>query len=391
MEIDDAHFRFVADSTCDWESWHGVDGKLLWVNPAVAQHTGYSIEECHAITDYPLPIVAKKDRRRIEQIYQSAQEGSSGNDVEFTIIHRNGETRSMAVSWQPMFDASHRNLGFRTSIRDVTERRKMRDRLRMHAEQLEQLVQERTARIQYLERHRQKIEKQAALGQLAAAVAHEINNPLAGMRNAFELFKPGVPTSHRHYELLGLIDREIEHIASIVHQMYQLYRRYPQTPTAFSLTQTVREVLCLIERVAGKKRVSLKLQAADGPPVTLPEGDVKQVLYNLVCNAIQASPEGAEVTVRLKQSDEEVAVSVEDHGHGIRDDVLPSIFDPFFSTRDGQSQMGMGLGLSVSRSIVETLGGRIDVQTQVGRGSVFTAVFPRSLDISPLNDGDYET
>ena len=209
--------------------------------------------------------------------------------MEFSIVHRSGDMRSMAISWQPMYDASGRHLGFRTSIRDVTERKRLRDQLRLHAEHLEQLVQERTARIQHLERHRQQMEKLAALGQLAAGVAHEINNPLAGMRNAFELIKAGISPQHEHYELLVLIDHEIERIASIVHQMYQLYRRYPQPPAPFDLPQAVREVVCLLDRVAKKKQVSLTLLPAELPAVTLPEGEVKQVLYNLICNAIQAS------------------------------------------------------------------------------------------------------
>ena len=261
-DIGDAHFRAVADGTYDWESWHSPDGTPIWVNPAVVRLTGYSIHECLSMPQYPLPIVLSTDRSRIEQIFLSAQQGSSGNDVEFSIVHRSGDLRSMAVSWQPMYDARGRHLGFRTSIRDVTERRKLRDQLRLHAEHLEQLVQERTTRIQHLERHRQQMEKLAALGQLAAGVAHEINNPLAGMRNAFELIKAGISPQHEHYELLVLIDHEIERIASIVHQMYQLYRRYPQPPAPFDLPQAVREVLCLLNRVAQKKQVSLALVPA---------------------------------------------------------------------------------------------------------------------------------
>ena len=389
--VPERHFRAVADCTYDWESWHGVDGRLIWVNPAVVRLTGYSLADCHGMPDYPLPIVLPEDRPKIGEILEAAREGSSGNDAEFRIVHRGGETRSMAISWQPMYDAQHGHLGFRTSVRDVTERRKLRDQLRLHAEHLEQLVQERTARVQQLERHRRQMEKLAALGQLAAGVAHEINNPLAGMRNAFELIKVGLSPRHKHYDLLVLIDREIERIASIVHQMYQLYRRYPQAPTQFDLRQTAAEVIYLLERVATKKRVSLLLRPGAAAVVTLPEGEVKQVLYNLICNAIQASPLGAEVVMRVGVVNDEVCVAVEDRGHGVSEDVLPMIFDPFFSTKEGDPHAGMGLGLSVSRNILEALGGRIEVTTQVGDGSVFTAVFPLCSDASQGDAGDYDT
>jgi hypothetical protein len=208
------------------------------------------------------------------------------------------------------------------------------------------------------------------------------------MRNAFELIKAGLSPRHEHYDLLVLIDREIERIASIVHQMYQLYRRYPQAPTQFDLRQTATEVLCLLSRVASKNRVSLSLRSGEPAVVTLPEGEVRQVLYNLTCNAIQASPTGAEVVVRLGLGADEVWVTIEDRGHGVAEDVLPLIFDPFFSTKEGDPHAGMGLGLSVSRNILEALGGRIEVTTQVGKGSVFTAVFPVRSDASQGEAGD---
>lgn len=379
--VPDAHFRAVAECTYDWESWHGPDGRLIWVNPAVVRLTGYTPAECHDMASYPLEIVAPDDRNKIESILESAAQGTSGNDAEFHILHRDGQPRWAAISWQPMYN-EREHLGFRTSVRDVTERRRLRDQLRLHAEHLEQLVQERTARIQQLEGQRRQMEKLAALGQLAARVAHEINNPLAGMRNAFELIKADLSSSHPHYELLELVDREIERISSIVHHMYQVYRRYPQAPTWFELATTAKEVLCLLERIACRTGVTLRLESGDVPPARLPEGEVKQVLYNLVCNAVQASPPGAEVLVRVRAEDDELWVSVEDRGRGIPADVLPRVFEPFFSTKDDDPRSGMGLGLSVSRSIVEAMGGRIDVRSEPGAGSVFTAVFPLSVALT---------
>jgi PAS domain S-box-containing protein len=272
--IPEVHFRAVADCTYDWESWHGPDGSLIWVNPGVERLTGYAVLDCHAMGDYPLPLVLPEDRPHIAAILAGARQGTSGNDAEFRILHRNGEIRWAAISWQPMYNRQQQHLGFRTSVRDTTERRKLREQLRLHAEHLEQLVQERTARIQQLERHRRQMEKLAALGQLAAAVAHEINNPLAGMRNAFELIKADLTPENPHFQLLDLIDREIERIGSIVHQMYQLYGRAPQMPTEFEMPQSVREVLALLDRVAQKRGVLLRTEVACAlPRVRLPEGE----------------------------------------------------------------------------------------------------------------------
>jgi PAS domain S-box-containing protein len=378
---DERWFRAVADYTNDWESWHGPDGRLVWVNPAVERMTGYSVAECLVMPDYPLPIVAAEDRPGILETLAAARERTSGESRDFRSVSRGGEFRWMSLSWQPMYAAEGDYLGYRTSVRDVTERRALRERLRLHAEHLEQLVQERTERLRQLEQRQRQMEKLAALGQLAAGVAHEINNPLAGMRNAFELIKSSLPPEHEHFELLELIDKEIERISGVTHQMYQLYKRAPQQPCEFSVTQTAREVIYMLQNEASQRQVQLNFDPPhDRGHVTLVEGEVKQILYNLLRNAIQASPPRSAVAVRLARDARNIFVQIQDSGPGIPSDILPRIFDPFFSTKQGDAPSGMGLGLSVSRHLIEAMGGRINVATELGSGSTFTAVFSRHLD-----------
>ena len=378
---DQRWFRAVADYTYDWESWHRPDGRLVWVNPAVERITGYCVAECLAMPDYPLPMVVPEDRPSVIGTLASAQNQTSGESPDFRCLSRSGQSRWMSLAWQPMFESGGGYLGYRTSIRDVTERRRLRDQIRLHAEHLEQLVQERTSRLRQLEQRQRQMEKLVALGQLAAGIAHEINNPLAGMRNAFELIKSSLPPEHEHYELLGLIDKEIERISGITHKMYQLYKRAPQQPDEFSFTQSVQEVIYMLASTADERHVHLNFASPQDPVrATLVEGEVKQILYNLIRNAIQASPQGESVAVRIGYDAREITVHVEDRGPGIQDEILPRIFDPFFSTKQADAQAGMGLGLPVSRSLIEAMGGRIDVTSQPGRGSLFLAVFPWRID-----------
>ncbi len=378
----DRWFRTVADYTVDWESWHAPDGRLLWVNPAVECITGYSVGECLAMPNYPLPIVAPEDRESIESALALARNQGSGESLEFRSLSAKGQSRWMSLSWQPMYEEETHYLGFRTSVRDVTERRAMREELRLYADHLEQLVQERTERLRQLEQRQRQMERLVALGQLAAGVAHEINNPLAGMRNAFELIKSSLPPEHEHYELLALVDKEFERISGITHQMYQLYGRSTQTPRQFAMSRTVQEVIALLANTATKNHVRLAFEASeDLPPVMLVEGEVKQILYNLVRNAIQASRPDGEVSVTICRNRREIAVTVVDRGAGIPDHVLARIFDPFFSTKQGDTEGGMGLGLSVSQSLIETMGGRIEVISEPGEGSHFSAIFPLRLDV----------
>ncbi|QDS99558.1 sensor histidine kinase [Adhaeretor mobilis] len=379
--INNAFFRAVADCTYDWESWHAPDGRLIWVNSAVERHTGYTPNECIEMSDYPLRMVAEHDQGRIAKSMEDAKQGISRNDVEFQSIRRDGQQRWMAVSWRPMYDELGTHLGFRTSVRDVTQRHQLREQLRLHAEHLEQLVQERTARISQLERHRRQMEKLAALGQLAAGVAHEVNNPLAGIRNAFALIKADLTPEDEHFELLELIDGEIERISSITHQMYQLYRRNPQPANEFKIERTVADIATLLDGVVNKRKVELRAESAvETIPVFLPEGEVKQILYNLIRNAVQASPANEVVTIRIERTKDDVRVVVADRGDGIADDVMPHIFDPFFSTKSAEPKSGMGLGLSVSRSLIEAMGGSIEVESHRKRGTQFTAVFPARFE-----------
>ncbi len=388
MAGDERWFRAVAEYTIDWESWHGPDGRLLWVNPAVERVTGYSVEECLAMPDYPLPIVVPEDWTRIENVLRAARDRKAGENLDFRSISPQGESRWMSLAWQSMYGACGSYLGFRTSVRDVTEGRALREQLRLHAEHLEQLVGERTERLRQLEQRHRQMEKLAALGQLAAGVAHEINNPLAGMRNAFELIKSSLPPEHEHYELLGLVDKEFERISEITHQMYQLYKRAPQKPGEFAIAKTVQEVIHLLASTAGKRHVGLTFKSSgDLPQVMLVEGEVKQILYNLVRNAIQASLPGTEVSVEICRHAREIAVCVEDQGPGIPEHILARIFDPFFSTKKGDAESGMGLGLSVSQSLAEAMGGRIEVTSKTGKGSRFSAIFPLQID-SPAEAGD---
>lgn len=372
-------FKAVADFTYDWESWHRPDGHLIWVNFAVERLTGYHPRECLAMGDYPLPIVVPDDRERLAGTLAHALQRGSDNDIEFRVMHRKGHVLTMAISYQPIYGDQREHLGFRTSVRDITERCDMRDQIRQYALGLEELVEKRTRELRHSEAQRTRMERLAALGQLSARVAHEVNNPLAGIRNAFELIRNDLNPDHKHFRLFALIDAEIERISGIVHQMYQLYGRNPQQANHFNFLKTVEGVVTLLSGVAQRSGVSIccsPLDKASAFDVYFPEGELKQLVYNLIINAVQASNSSQKVTVTLGRDHDEVWFEVADEGVGIPSSVLPSIFDPFFSTKSEQGRSGMGLGLSVSRSLVESMNGRIDVQSEEGKGSRFRVVLP---------------
>lgn len=136
----DEHFRAVADYTYDLESWVAPDGRLLWVNPAIERLSGYTVAECLRMPEYPLPLVHNDDRSQIARVIQSARAGSSGNDVPFRLQCKGGDVRWVAVSWQPIHSRDGRCLGHRSSIRDISDRKRAEDALQSQRALLDSII-----------------------------------------------------------------------------------------------------------------------------------------------------------------------------------------------------------------------------------------------------------
>lgn len=136
----ESRFRAIADYGPDWENWIGPDGKLIWVNPRVFEFTGYTVAECMRMDDYPIAIVHEDDRERMNRLFIQAVGGSSAHNVECRVVAKDGRQTWVGVSWQPIFDASGGNLGHRTSIRDITERKRLEEQFRLANERLEGML-----------------------------------------------------------------------------------------------------------------------------------------------------------------------------------------------------------------------------------------------------------
>lgn len=141
LEQSEQRFRAVAEYTCGLECWVGTDGRLIWLNPAVERLTGYTVEECLSMPDFPAPLVQEEDRARMLDLYRQAVAGSSGQDVEYRLRHKNGAVTWLSVSWQPIYGIDGSCLGHRSSHRDITDRRLAEEALRENEERYRLLLQ----------------------------------------------------------------------------------------------------------------------------------------------------------------------------------------------------------------------------------------------------------
>jgi diguanylate cyclase (GGDEF)-like protein/PAS domain S-box-containing protein len=130
-------FHAIADYTVDWESWIGPDGRVLWVNSSVTRLTGYTPPECQVMTDYPFPLIAEADVERVRAEFARALKGGFGSNVEFRIRHRDGSCPWVAMSWQPIYSKAGQHLGVRSSVREISERKRLEQQLHGKVQELE--------------------------------------------------------------------------------------------------------------------------------------------------------------------------------------------------------------------------------------------------------------
>lgn len=218
-------------------------------------------------------------------------------------------------------------------------------------------------------------EKLAIVGELAAGMAHEIRNPLTSIRGFLQLLQSKYDPNAVEQEYFAIIFNELDRINSIIKEFLNLSKPSQPQLQIMAYDQLLSEALLLAEQEAIMHEVKLSYEITpDMPPLCLNPAQIKQVILNIANNAIQATGRGGNVTVRsyFEPVSNQIVTIIEDDGPGIPPEKLQLIFEPFFTTKEN----GTGLGLTLSSRIIEDHGGKIEVNSTVGKGSRFFFYLP---------------
>jgi signal transduction histidine kinase len=239
----------------------------------------------------------------------------------------------------------------------------MMQQLRESREEIETLHRTQMSRAEHL----------ATLGELAAGLAHEIRNPLAGIAGVIEIIGRDLPSTSPARAVVKDVRLEIAQINRILTDLLETARPHPPQICRSNLNTTVEHAVMLARQQVLSRPIKIELQKApDLPEVEHDSDQIHQVLLNLLLNAVQAMESAGTVRVEIGSRGDCASVVVSDNGRGISPQHLPNIFRPFYTTKGN----GTGLGLSLARRIVEEHHGRIEVSSVVGKGSKFEVVLP---------------
>jgi PAS domain S-box-containing protein len=342
------------------------EGKAVFMNGVAEQLTGWKEAEAHGV---PLSEIFVIHNQRTRVIVENPVDvvrrlGKIVGLANHTIlVSKDGKEFHIDDSAAPILDANSRMIGIVLVFRDISER---------HAAELALT----------------RAEKLAAAGRLAAAIAHEVNNPLEGLVNLIYLAR-GDQDIERIRGHLTEADRELQRIAHITRQSLGFYREN-SSAGLFRPDVVTREVFDFYASRAVSSRVSMRVKITTEQKVFGNPGELRQVLSNLLANSLDACEEGDVICVRVRASRSlrdpfvpGVRIALADSGCGIQPENLNRIFEPFFTTK---KDTGTGLGLWVSRELIEKHGGRLTVRSSVSEnrsGTVFAVFLPGSTASEP--------
>ena len=343
------HLASIVESASDIVLSTDIKGRVLTWNAAAKKLSGYSDHEVkeHFLFEY----CAADQQKEVKKLLASIRTGKKPQMAEWELITKHGDT--ISVSWviSPMKDYSLRTVGIVAVGRDLTERQKFEA----------QLFQS---------------QKLAALGVMAGGIAHEVRNPLAISSSAAQFLMDDDIIMEFRKECAEKIQTGIQRASSIIENLLKFARPSESgNMVKLDLVALLKDTLNLVKNQARIQKIKTGLQLSKKPLLISGNGSLlQQVFMNLFLNAINAMPDGGTLSISPEIMANEVVVSIKDTGQGITKQEVDKIFDPFYTT--SPVGKGIGLGLSISYSIIKQHSGTIEVESVKGKGTTFIVKLP---------------
>jgi PAS domain S-box-containing protein len=367
-------YRTVADYTFDWEYWKNPDGSFQYVSPSCERISGYTAQDFMKNPSLLHDIIVPEDIDTWNEHRRISQKEMKSGAFQFRIQRPDGEIRWIEHACQPVFDHKGNNRGVRASNRDISKRK------HYETEAL-QLQSELT-----------HVDRVSTIGTLTSALAHEINQPLAAMRSYAQAGLRFLDADQPDYDNLRIalqgIVADNKRASSVISHLRSMVKKEKQSNEAFDVNSMIDRVVILLnsEIILRNTKVTLNLH----PNVPTFFGDsvqIQQMIINLLINALDAiddqSVENRHIIINTKtEKPSDIIVSISDSGGGIDPNKMEEIFNPFYTTKS----QGMGLGLSICRSIIEVHGGQLDCMNNPEGGATFSFTLPSGSKLQSSNN-----
>jgi PAS domain S-box-containing protein len=358
---------------------------LVWSDEA-CRIFGFELEQ-HGKTFEPLlAIVHPDDRHSVTAVHNRFAKSDTPYDIVYRITRTSDKgSRYIHEKCEQVNDESGRIIGFRGTVHDITELKRAEAELRRYKDQLEETVQQRTAELLQARDAAQAANN--AKSVFLANMSHELRTPLNAILGFSSMMRRDPAVSDSQRDNLDIINRSGEHLLSLINDVLEVAKieagRMKLEIAPFDLGSMVRDVVDMMQLRAGEKGLQLLLDQTSEFPryIKGDEARLRQILVNLVGNAIKFTEQGG-VTIRLgvrQGGQQHLLIEVEDSGPGIKPEDQKRLFEPFVQLQESAMQQGTGLGLTITHQFVQLMGGTINVESQLGSGSLFRIDLPVEL------------
>ncbi len=366
---EEVNFQAIAEYTYDWESWFGTDGVPRWINPAVERITGYQVHECLKMHEYPLPMVHEEDKELVAGHMRSAMDEELDFDIEFRLECKNGAVRWASLSYQPVYDDSESLIGARWSVRDINAQKKNEQKVKLAMTQAELANRAKT--------------------ELVTNMSHELRTPLNAIIGFSESIRQetfGPLNNDKYLEYINCIHASGEHLLELINDILDVAAieagKLELNLEEVNISFLIEACLRLMRPRAETAGILISNEIDPGmPAINVDERRIKQVFLNILSNAVKFTENGGEVHIGawLDEADDMV-INVADTGIGMDEEgITKSLM--YFGQADSQlarKYEGTGLGLPLSKNLVEMHGGQLELKSQKGKGTSVTVRIPAS-------------